>query len=611
MILIFGGTTEGRLALRVLDAAGTPFFYSTKDGSQQVSALNVTLLSGAMDEVQMADFCRENDIRLIVDAAHPFASQLHATVSSVASELSLPVVRVERQYPEHDSRIRWCRDYVEAVNRLESDGVTRLLALTGVRTIPSLKPFWSRHECYMRILDRDSSREEALRDGFDPAFLLYYAQDDVARLIDEIRPQAILTKESGESGGFEGKVAAALDAGIAVYAVQRPPMPEGFETVTGEFGLRKAVERLLPGFFPLRSGFTTGACATAASRAALLSLLGRKVGEKVSITFPDGEVLALPVAEVKVSDGQASAAVIKDAGDDPDVTGGMAIVATVRFAAGPGIRLLRGEGVGVVTLPGLGLPVGGPAINRVPRQMITETLSELYDGGLEVEISVPGGREIALRTFNPKVGVVDGISIIGTSGVVRPFSHEAFVDAIRKEVEVFVACCQNDSSQPGGSDSCQRCCEVPLVLNSGARSEAFLKARYVDLPPQAFVHYGNYIGDTLRVAGECGVRSVVIGVMIGKAVKLAEGHLDTHSRVVTVNHEFLQSLAREAGCSDEALLALGRMSLAREIWTLPEPDLSLMLRAVHERCLAVCRAAFAEGSLKLLLISEDGRLYGD
>lgn len=611
MILIFGGTSEGRLALRVLDAAGTPFFYSTKDGSQQVSALNVTLLSGAMDEVQMADFCRENDIRLIVDAAHPFASQLHATVSSVASELSLPVVRVERQYPEHDSRIRWCRDYVEAVNRLESDGVTRLLALTGVRTIPSLKPFWSRHECYMRILDRDSSRQEALRDGFDPAFLVYYAQDDVARLIDEIRPQAILTKESGESGGFEGKVAAALASGIAVYAVQRPPMPEGFETVTGEFGLRKAVERLLPGFFPLRSGFTTGACATAASRAALLALLGRPVGETVSITFPDGEVLALPVTDIKVSDGQASAAVIKDAGDDPDVTGGMAVVATVRFSEEPGIRFLRGEGVGVVTLPGLGLPVGGPAINRVPRQMITETLSELYDGGLEVEISVPGGREIALKTFNPKVGVVDGISIIGTSGVVRPFSHEAFVDAIRKEVEVFVACCQNDSSQTCGSDSCKGPAEVPLVLNSGARSEAFLKARYSDLPPQAFVHYGNYIGDTLRVAGECGVRSVGIGVMIGKAVKLAEGHLDTHSRVVTVNHGFLQTLAREAGCSDEALLALGRMSLAREIWTLPEPDLSLMLRAVHERCLAVCRAAFAEGSLNLLLISEDGRLYGD
>lgn len=597
MILIFGGTTEGRLALRVLDAAGTPFFYSTKDGCQQVSSLNAKLLSGAMDECQMADFCRENDIRLIVDAAHPFASQLHATVSSVASELSLPVVRVERQYPEHDSRIRWCRDYEEAVNRLESDGVTRLLALTGVRTIPSLKPFWSRHQCYMRILDRDSSRQEAALAGFDPAFLVYYTQDDVSRLIDEIRPQAILTKESGESGGFEGKVAAALASGIGVYAVKRPPMPVGFETVTGEFGLRKAVERLLPGFFPLRSGFTTGACATAASRAALLALLGRPVGETVSITFPDGEVLALPVTDIKVSDGQASAAVIKDAGDDPDVTGGMAVVATVRFSPEPGIRFLRGEGVGVVTLPGLGLPVGGPAINRVPRQMITETLSELYDGGLEVEISVPGGREIALRTFNPKVGVVDGISIIGTSGVVRPFSHEAFVDAIRKEIEVYVACCRID--------------EAPLVLNSGARSEAFLKARYVDLPPQAFVHYGNYIGDTLRVAGECGVRSVVIGVMIGKAVKLAEGHLDTHSRVVTVNHEFLQSLAREAGCSDASIRAVGSMVLAREIWTLTEPDLSLMLRAVHERCLAVCRAAFAEGSLKLLLISEDGRLYGD
>ncbi len=602
MILILGGTTEGRLALRVLDAAGTPFFYSTKDGFQQVSGLNVTLLSGAMDDRQMVDFCQENDIRLIVDAAHPFASLLHATVASVAAELSLPVVRVERQFPQRDANVRWCRDYEDALQCLESDGVTRLLALTGVRTIPALKPFWSRHQCYMRILDRDSSREEAACAGFDPEYLVYYAEDDVARLVEDIKPQAILTKESGESGGFEGKVAAALEAGIPVYAVQRPQMPEGFETVTGEFGLRKAVERLLPGFFPLRSGFTTGACATAASRAALMALLGQPVGDSVSVTFPDGEVLDLPVNDIKVSDGQASAAVIKDAGDDPDVTNGHTVISTVRFSAEPGIKFLRGEGVGVVTLPGLGLPLGGPAINRVPRQMICDALSELYDGGLEVEISVPGGRELALKTFNPKVGVVDGISIIGTSGIVRPFSHEAFVDAIRKEIEVFVACCQDASESPA---------QIPLVLNSGARSEAFLKACYVDLPPQAFVHYGNYIGDTLRVAGECGVRSVVIGVMIGKAVKLAEGHLDTHSRVVTVNHEFLQALALEAGCSEASAQAVAQMTLAREIWTLPEPDLTLLLKAVHSRCLAACRSAFSEGGLTLLLISEDGRLYGD
>ena len=648
MILILGGTTEGRLAVRVADAAGSPYWYSTRGELQRIECRNGTHITGALDEAAMAAFCCEYGVRLLVDAAHPFASELHRTVAAVAESLDLPVVRVERVYPAEDSDIRWCSDYSDAVSRLEADGVGRLLALTGVQTIGRLRPYWSHHDCWFRILRRDESLDKAVAEGFPVDRLVYYEEDDEAALIARLEPQAILTKESGESGGFSAKVAAAHDAGIPVYAVRRPSLPAGFEVVTGEHGLRKAIERLAPGFFPLRSGFTTGACATAAAKAALLCLLGRPVGDSVEIGFPDGERLALPVASCVLdfasrdvcpskggvhgteavseascpakgafpgtedadgtirpakgafagTDGArkaATATVVKDAGDDPDVTNGSAIVATVAFSAEPGIHFLQGEGVGRVTLPGLGLPIGGPAINRVPRQMMQAELSALYEGGLDVTISVPGGRELAKRTFNPKLGVVDGISIIGTSGIVRPFSNEAFVESVRREVEVAIAV---------GTPT--------LVINSGAKSEAFLKAIYPELPPQAFVHYGNFIGETLKIAADLSVRNVAMGIMLGKAVKLAEGHLDTHSRSVVMNKTFLKELAASAGCSAAAAEAIDAVTLARELWTaLPEPDASRFFAAILSRCRTVCEAAYppASGTLDILLMDEKGRVF--
>ena len=614
MILILGGTTEGRLAVRVADAAGSPYWYSTRGELQQIECKHGTHISGALDETAMAAFCREHGIRLLVDAAHPFAEELHRTVAAVAESLDLPVVRVERTYDAEDEDILWCDDYADAIRRLEADGITRLLALTGVQTIAKLRPYWEKHDCWFRILHRDESLEKAAQQGFPKERLVYYEEDDEAALIARLRPQAILTKESGESGGFSKKLAAARVAGIPLYAVRRPALPAGFEVVTGEHGLRKAVERLVPGFFPLRSGFTTGACATAAAKAALLALLGKPVGETVEVLFPDGEILSLPVkiADLRCkADGMAfselfsaektpsrslamqyaTAVVVKDAGDDPDVTNGREIVATVAFSDEPGIHFLQGEGVGRVTLPGLGLPIGGPAINRVPREMMTRELSALYAGGLDVTISVPGGRELAQRTFNPKLGIVDGISIIGTSGIVRPFSNEAFVDAIRREVEVAVAV------------GAQR-----LVINSGAKSEAFLKKQYPDLPAQAFVHYGNFIGETLKIAADLKVSKVTMGIMLGKAVKLAEGHLDTHSKSVVMNKAFLKEVAAEAGCSPAAAAAIDRLTLARELWKgLPQDDADRFFPALLGRCRKVCETVYPAGAgeLTLILIQEE------
>ena len=593
MILILGGTTEGRLAVKVADEAGSPYYYSTRGIQQEIACRNGIHLTGGMDVEAMTSFCIHHQIRLLVDAAHPFAVGLHQTVHETAIRLNLPVVRVERSYPERATDIVWCEDYEDAVCKLEKDRIHSLLSLTGVQTIGKLRGYWVKHPCWFRILKRDESLALARSQGFDEQRIVYYQAEDEESLLKRLTPQAILTKESGETGGFQQKIDAARMLGIPVYVVKRPSLPDSFMNVTGEYGLRKQIEKWVPGFYPLRSGYTTGACATAASKAALLGLLGRDIPSLIPIRFPNGETLSLPVADVQWGEESVSAIVVKDAGDDPDVTHGHRIVSTIRFSSHPGIHFLQGEGVGKVTLPGLGLEIGEPAINKVPRQMMEQELSALYQGGLDVTISVPDGRELAKRTFNPKLGFVDGISIIGTSGIVRPFSSEAFVEAIRREIEVAQAL------------GCTH-----LVINSGAKSERYLKIEFPDLLPQAFVHFGNFIGETLRIADELHIPEVTMGIMIGKAVKLAEGFLDTHSKKVVMNKAFLKQLAIKSGCSQEALALIENLTLARELWEhLSEADASLFFTELLDNCYAHCRPLMSDGKLTILLIDEEGHIF--
>lgn len=593
MILILGGTTEGRLAVKVADEAGSPYYYSTRGIQQEIACRNGIHLTGGMDVEAMTSFCIHHQIRLLVDAAHPFAVGLHQTVHETAIRLNLPVVRVERSYPERATDIVWCEDYEDAVRQLEKDRIHSLLSLTGVQTIGKLRGYWAKHTCWFRILKRDESLALARNQGFDEQRIVYYQAEDEESLLKRLTPQAILTKESGETGGFQQKIDAARMLGIPVYVVKRPSLPDSFMNVTGEYGLRKQIEKWVPGFYPLRSGYTTGACATAASKAALLGLLGRDIPSLIPIRFPNGETLSLPVVDVQWGEESVSAIVVKDAGDDPDVTHGHRIVSTIRFSSHPGIHFLQGEGVGKVTLPGLGLEIGEPAINKVPRQMMEQELSALYQGGLDVTISVPDGRELAKRTFNPKLGIVDGISIIGTSGIVRPFSSEAFVEAIRREIEVAQAL------------GCTH-----LVINSGAKSERYLKIEFPDLLPQAFVHFGNFIGETLRIADELHIPEVTMGIMIGKAVKLAEGFLDTHSKKVVMNKAFLKQLAIKSGCSQEALALIENLTLARELWEhLSEADASLFFTELLDNCYAHCRPLMSDGKLTILLIDEEGHIF--
>ena len=600
MILILGGTTEGRAAVQALEEAGKPFYYSTKGDEQEVALHHGIRLTGGMNTEEMTRFCQTNDIRLIVDAAHPFAELLHDTVRQTSEALHIPVIRYERIYPDlPDTLITWCRDYEEAIGALQASGISTLLALTGVQTIGRLKPLWtSGLRCWFRILDRDSSRGIAKRQGFPSDRLCYYHnEEDDLELMQRLRPDAVLMKESGLSGGFLQKVEAARTLGIRIFVVSRPPLPDSFITVNGPHGLRRKVEQLLPDFYPLHSGLTTGTCATAASVAAVLSLLGKEVSE-VPVCLPDGETITVPVTQT--AKGQAT--VIKDAGDDPDITNGTTVCADIECTEGTDYRILiqGGEGIGTVTLPGLGLPVGGPAINVTPRRMIADNVLSLLrtekapTGTYIVTISVPEGKRLAERTFNPRLGVTGGISIIGTSGIVKPFSTEAFVQSIRKSMEV--ACATGSPS---------------VVINSGAKSERFLHARYPGLPQQAFVHYGNFIGETLKIASELHVPRLIMGLMIGKAVKLAEGHLDTHSKHTVMNKDFLCRLAAEAGCSPSTQTAISRITLARELWQLlPSDELPAFVRHILRLCQTHCTPLFPEGELHILLISEEGKVYG-
>ena len=239
-------------------------------------------------------------------------------------------------------------------------------------------------------------------------------------------------------------------------------------------------------------------------------------------------------------------------------------------------------------MPGFDFPPGEPAINKAPRQMIRDNLSP-FGVSLRVVISVPEGAEIARRTFNPRLGIVGGISIIGVSGIVMPFSEEAFIESIRKCMEV---------AKASGTER--------VVINSGAKSERFARARYPDLPQQAFVEYGNYIGETLRMADELALENVTLGVMLGKAVKLAAGQLDTHSRKGTMDKVFISQMLAEAGIT----IDITNLTLARDLWNIiPDEKIPVFCSVVISHCRQHCQPIMKNGQLTILLIGENGEIY--
>ena len=565
MILVFGGTTEGRQAAQVLEEAGNVYYYSTKRGEQQLTLHHGMHVDGAMDEETMTAFVNEHGIRLIVDAAHPFASQLHQTIASVASKLTIPVIRYERIYPPRDPDITWIDDYGQVPTDIHT-----LLATTGVQSISRLKWLEAKEvKVIYRILNRESSILLAHQQGISDEQLCYYPETPEA--------DAMLMKESGLSGGFAEKVEEARQHGMKIIVIKRPLL-HFKHCVNGPHGLRRDVERLLPEFFPLHSGLTTGTCATAAAIAATTRLTTGEMPSEVHVVLPDGETISVAVG---YADDYAYC--IKEAGDDPDVTDGIEVRAKVEKASQ--FEICGGVGVGRFTLPGFDYPVGEPAINKAPRQMMRENITE----DVRVTISVPQGETIARKTFNPRLGIRGGISIIGVSGIVKPFSEEAFIESIRKCMEV---------AKASGTDR--------VVINSGAKSERFVKAMYAKLPQQAFVQYGNYIGETLTMANNLGIKHVTLGVMLGKAVKLAAGHLDTHSRKTVMDMAFVQQMLNESGIS----INISDMTLARELWErIAEEGKIVFARTVIRHCYEHCAPLLPNGELLILLIDDKGKIY--
>ena len=565
MILVFGGTTEGRQAAEVLEEAGNAYYYSTKTGEQQLALHHGMRVDGAMDAEAMTAFISEHGIRLIVDAAHPFASELHQTVVAVASLLTIPVIRYERIFPPRDPDITWIDEYGQVPTDIRT-----LLATTGVQSISRLK--WLEAKGAMviyRILNRESSMALAHQQGASDEQLCFYPAMPEA--------DAILMKESGLSGGFAEKVEEARQLGMRIIVIKRPLL-HFKHRVNGPHGLRRMVEKLLPEFFPLHSGLTTGTCATAAAIAATTRLTTGETPGEVPVILPDGETISVAVG---YADNYAYC--IKEAGDDPDVTDGIEVRAKVEPASQ--FEICGGDGVGRFTLPGFDYPVGEPAINKAPRQMMRENIKE----NVRITISVPQGETIACKTFNPRLGIEGGISIIGVSGIVRPFSEEAFIESIRKCMEV---------AKASGTDR--------VVINSGAKSERFVKALYPELPQQAFVEYGNYIGETLNMANELGIKYVTLGVMLGKAVKLAAGHLDTHSRKTVMDKGFVQQMLHESGIS----IDISDLTLARELWErIAEDGRTTFARTVIRHCHEHCAPLLPNGELLILLIDDNGKIY--
>jgi cobalt-precorrin-5B (C1)-methyltransferase len=299
---------------------------------------------------------------------------------------------------------------------------------------------------------------------------------------------------------------------------------------------------------PLRRGWTTGACAAAAARAAFAALLTGEFPDPVTIRLPRGQKPSFPLALAELNGNSARAGIVKDAGDDPDVTHGATITAEVAWAtAGSGITFAAGEGVGTVTRPGLQLAVGEPAINPGPRAMIRDALTELAEANgapppdLTVTVAIPGGERLAEKTMNARLGIVGGLSVLGTTGIVVPYSCASWVHAIHRGIDV---------ARAAGLDH--------IAAATGTTSERAVQRLYA-LPDHAMIDMGDFVGGTLKYLRGHPVAQLTLAGGFAKMAKLAAGHLDLHSSKSRVEPAVLTEMLAMSG-ADAATLAAARVS---------------------------------------------------
>ncbi|TAN66131.1 MAG: cobalt-precorrin-5B (C(1))-methyltransferase [Magnetospirillum sp.] len=317
---------------------------------------------------------------------------------------------------------------------------------------------------------------------------------------------------------------------------------------------------------PLRKGWTTGACAAAAAKAAYAALTGGGFPDPVTIRLPHGETPAFALSRRSLEAGRAIAGVVKDAGDDPDVTHGAEIVAMVEAAPpGSGVVFRAGEGVGTVTLPGLPIPPGEPAINPGPRRQIMANLGEGAD--VVVTLSIPGGEALAAKTLNARLGILGGLSILGTTGVVQPYSCSAWVHSIHRGIDVARAL---------GLDH--------VVAATGKTSEAVAR-RLLMVPDQALIDMGDMAGAVLKYLRRAPVGRLTLVGGFAKLAKLAAGHLDLHSGASRVDVAFLAGLLAELGGEASPGTAVTAAQFLSQAGDLPLGD--LVARRAREVALAV------------------------
>ncbi|QEE35675.1 cobalt-precorrin-5B (C(1))-methyltransferase [Octadecabacter sp. SW4] len=335
----------------------------------------------------------------------------------------------------------------------------------------------------------------------------------------------------------------------------------------------------------LRRGWTTGACATAATKAALIRLWGGQFPESVQITLPKGETPAFAVEHMDAGADWAEAGIIKDAGDDPDVTHGALIIARVTPSDG-GVRFFAGEGVGTVTKAGLPIGVGEPAINPVPRAMMDEIVAEMaghygQSPDIAITISIPNGAEIAQRTWNPRLGITGGLSVLGTTGIVRPFSCAAWIASIHRGVDV---------ARANGTTHVAGC--------TGNMSEKTVQALY-GLPDHAMLDMGDFAGGMLKYLARHPVERVTIGGGIGKITKLAQGAVDLHSGRSTVDFAALAALM------DDPRLAQANTAL--EAYEIAGPPLA---QAVADLALSRLQTEYVGMMFDVVIIDRAGQIIG-
>ncbi|MDX1441185.1 MAG: cobalt-precorrin-5B (C(1))-methyltransferase [Nitrosopumilaceae archaeon] len=350
----------------------------------------------------------------------------------------------------------------------------------------------------------------------------------------------------------------------------------------------------------LRTGFTTGTSATAAAKAAFLSIINQQKVNQIQVKLPKGNYIKIPIHTCNFQKESSHCSVIKDGGDDPDVTHGAEIVVDLAFTEKKDlIEIDGGEGVGIVTKPGLGLEINKPAINPVPKKMIIENLREiafefLKNKGIKVVISVPKGRELGPKTDNPRIGILYGISILGTSGIVIPFSTASYAASIRQNLDVAIAM---------GNDV--------VVLTTGGRSEDFAK-KIIDLPDHCFVQMGDFSGYTIQQCSKKNISKAFVVGFIGKLAKMAMGVKQTHVKGSKIDMKFLGEIAQKCGANNSVIHEIHKANTARHVLEIIKEN--KIEGFFKEICIKVNNhmRKISEGnfSLEVIMFDFDGTILG-